>query len=120
MISLTYGCHIAVGINIYLNQWRKNGYRGANGQRVVNAPLFQYLGKLLDVLKSSGTDITLQGTSNLPTNQDMVEAKRLSERGAEAAQLPDRDWSKLMEGFTQVGSFPSNIFQTYYLSWLMD
>lgn len=67
----------------------------------MNAPLFQYLAKLLDGLRITGMEITLQSTSHHPTNADLVEAKRLSDQGARAHSVPERDWNTLIGDFVQ-------------------
>jgi len=84
-------------INKELAKWCINGYRTTNGSRVINAPLFRYLAKLLDVLKVAGTRTILEGTSQQQPVQGHEGAKRLSNEGAGMSYLPERDWEKLIQ-----------------------
>ena len=88
---------VALGINDHLENWRENGYRDANGQRLINGTLFRYFYELREARRSTGQEIIVQNTSQLETCQGHEAAKRLSLQATLLPPLPERNWEELIQ-----------------------
>jgi len=89
-----YACS---GINDHMETWRENGYRDAQGQRLVNGTLFRYFYELREARRSTDQEVIVQNTSQLETCQGHEAAKKLSQQATSLPSVPERNWEELIE-----------------------
>jgi hypothetical protein len=86
-----------LGINDHMETWRENGYRDAQGQRLVNGTLFRYFYELREARRSTDQEVIVQNTSQLETCQGHEAAKKLSQQATSLPSVPERNWEELIE-----------------------
>lgn len=86
-------------MNIWAFNWRKNGWRNANGKQVVNKELIDYILTLLETRQRSGQPVQIEYVKGHSGDQGNDGADALAVAGCEHPGLPERDWVKLKKAY---------------------
>ena len=88
-------------MNVWAFNWRKNGWRNANGKQVVNKELIDYILTLLETRQRSGQPVQIEYVKGHSGDQGNDGADALAVAGCECPGLPERDWVRLKKNYEQ-------------------
>jgi hypothetical protein len=107
---------IGAGVRDWISNWRKRGWKTADGKDVKNKSVIMYLSKLLDQRGQRGQTVRLQHVAGHAGIEGNEGADVLAGLGTLKPVLPERDWSLVKEEVPKdIGKGAIADFQARYL-----
>ena len=89
--------------------WRKNGWRNANGKPVINKELVDYVLTLLEARQRSGQPVRIEYVKGHSGDQGNDGADALAVAGCSCPALPERDWVTLKKTYQLEGDMMADL-----------
>ncbi|KAL0951859.1 hypothetical protein HGRIS_008519 [Hohenbuehelia grisea] len=86
-------------INIWIHNWKRNGWRTAGGKAVENAAVIRYLSSLLQGRITYGHPVRLEYVKGHAGHEGNEQADQLANMGATMSPMEERNWDVLQQEF---------------------